>query len=209
MFGEYIPSNSGTVDTLTLNDGQQIQVSAVDGDTPYIVSRSNGNKSSKIARKQKIAQYFDNSRSNPRRDEYGYEEGHRCIYLDEDGNCADHLYAQGQQQARQERQERQEQARQERQRQQAQRDRVARGRQIRDSRSSKGQGSQQSRQSRGSQPNRFSRSSGSQMPKRYLNRPSQMDYGYGYSGGYGYGGGYGMDTSKMSIQERRRMMRGF
>ena len=41
MFGEYIPSNSGTVDTLTLSDGRQIQVSAVDGDTPYIVSGNN------------------------------------------------------------------------------------------------------------------------------------------------------------------------
>tara|TARA_B100000900_G_scaffold401217_1_gene405648 strand:- start:103 stop:498 length:396 start_codon:yes stop_codon:yes gene_type:complete len=41
MFGEYIPSNSGTVDTLTLSDGRKIEVSAVDGDTPYIVARSN------------------------------------------------------------------------------------------------------------------------------------------------------------------------
>ena len=41
MFGEYIPSNSGTVDTLTLSDGRQIQVSAVDGETPYIVSGNN------------------------------------------------------------------------------------------------------------------------------------------------------------------------
>jgi hypothetical protein len=43
MFGEYIPSNSGTVDTLTLRDGRQIQVSAVDGDTPYIVSGNASN----------------------------------------------------------------------------------------------------------------------------------------------------------------------
>lgn len=41
MFGEYISSHSGTVDTLTLSDGRQIQVSAVDGDTPYIVSGNN------------------------------------------------------------------------------------------------------------------------------------------------------------------------
>jgi hypothetical protein len=43
MFGEYIPSNSGTVDTLTLSDGRQIQVSAVDGDSPYIVSGNASN----------------------------------------------------------------------------------------------------------------------------------------------------------------------
>ena len=34
-------SNSGTVDTLTLNDGRKIEVSAVDGDTPYIVAGNN------------------------------------------------------------------------------------------------------------------------------------------------------------------------
>jgi len=132
----------------------------------------------KISRLQNAYNHRKNSilsilypRSNPR-DEYGYAEGHRCTYRDEDGDCIDHLYAQGQQQ---ERQERQEQARQERQRQQAQRDRVAQGRQIRDSRSSKGQGSRKRRQSRRSQPNMISRSSGSRTPKRYLNHLSQMN----------------------------------
>ena len=37
----YVTSNYGTVDTLQLQDGQQVRVSAVDGDSPYIVTRSN------------------------------------------------------------------------------------------------------------------------------------------------------------------------
>lgn len=41
MFGEYISSGQGTVDTLHLQDGGTVQVSAVDGDSPYIVARSN------------------------------------------------------------------------------------------------------------------------------------------------------------------------
>lgn len=41
MFGEYISSGQGTVDTLHLQDGGTVQVSAVDGDSPYIVTRSN------------------------------------------------------------------------------------------------------------------------------------------------------------------------
>jgi len=38
----YVTSNYGTVDTLRLQDGQRVRVSAVDGDSPYIVARSNG-----------------------------------------------------------------------------------------------------------------------------------------------------------------------
>ena len=41
MIGGYIPSGQGTVDTIRLQDGRTVRVSAVDGESPYIVTRSN------------------------------------------------------------------------------------------------------------------------------------------------------------------------
>lgn len=44
MFGKYISSGQGAVDTIRLQNGRTVQVSAVDGDSPYIVARSNPGK---------------------------------------------------------------------------------------------------------------------------------------------------------------------
>ena len=41
MIGGYIPSGQGTVDTIRLQDGRTVRVSAVDGESPYIVARGN------------------------------------------------------------------------------------------------------------------------------------------------------------------------
>lgn len=41
MLGEYLNSNYGTRGALMLKDGRLVQVSTVDGDSPYIVSGNN------------------------------------------------------------------------------------------------------------------------------------------------------------------------